>query len=79
MTTRTRDIGEPPRKHFVGHLTIARIKRNVPMPSTLGARFDATFDVDEIALVHSRLHPDGARYDTLETWPLERPRGSAAA
>ena len=41
------------------------------MPSTLGARFDATFDVDEIALVHSRLHPDGARYDTLETWPLE--------
>ena len=73
VVAQTRDIGEPPRKHFVAHLTIARTKRNVPMPSTLGAHFDGTFDVDEIALVHSRLHPDGARYDTLETWPLDRP------
>jgi RNA 2',3'-cyclic 3'-phosphodiesterase len=71
VTKRTRTIGEPPRGRFVGHLTVARFKPDVSLPSTLGARFDATFLVDMIALVQSRLEPDGARYETLETWPLD--------
>ena len=79
VTKRTRTIGERPRRRFVGHLTVARLKSDAlkpdaPLPSTLGARFDATFVADEVALVESRLEPDGARYETLETWPLDGPR-----
>lgn len=66
----TKDIGEPPRKRFVGHLTMARIKRRAQMPRALGGLVSAAFDVGEIALVQSRLDPDGARYETLRTWPV---------
>lgn len=66
----TATIGEPPRKRFVGHLTLARVKPNASMPRALGMAAGASFEVDEIALVRSRLDPDGARYDTIETWPL---------
>jgi RNA 2',3'-cyclic 3'-phosphodiesterase len=66
----TRRIGEPPGKRFVGHVTVARLKRHAHAPRALGALVDADFDVDEIALVQSRLHPDGARYETLRTWPV---------
>lgn len=66
----TATIGEPPRKRFVGHLTLARVKPNAAMPRALGMAAGASFEVDEIALVRSRLDPDGARYDTIETWPL---------
>jgi 2'-5' RNA ligase len=64
----TASIGEPPRKRFVGHLTLARMKAGAPVPSTLGAVVSAGFDVDEVALVQSRLEPGGARYETLGTW-----------
>jgi 2'-5' RNA ligase len=75
VTDRTRDLGEPPRKRFTGHLTLARLKPYAKMPHALGAMFDATFALEEIALVQSRLHPDGARYDTLATWSAtDRPR-----
>ena len=67
---RTSHIGEPPRKRFIGHLTLARVKSNVAMPRALGTLFSAEFDVDEIALVQSRLDPDGAQYETIETWPV---------
>jgi 2'-5' RNA ligase len=45
------------------------------MPKALGAMVQAEFDVEEIALVQSRLHPDGARYETLSTWPVPRTGG----
>ncbi len=71
VTAATRNIGEPPpRRSFHGHLTIARIKRDARMPPALGAMVDGTFDVDELTLVRSRLDPDGARYDTVATWPV---------
>ena len=73
----TTNIGEPPTKRFVGHLTVARVKPNVAMPRTLGALISAEFDVAEIALVQSRLHPDGAVYETLQTWSA-RPNGYEA-
>jgi RNA 2',3'-cyclic 3'-phosphodiesterase len=66
----TSRIGEPPRKRFIGHLTLARVKSNVPMPRVLGSLVSADFDVEEIALVQSRLDPQGARYETIETWPV---------
>ena len=66
----THDLGEPVRKRFTGHLTVARVKPNVPMPRALGAMVSAEWDVAEIALVQSRLDPDGARYSTVATWPV---------
>ena len=70
VTRRTRDIGEPPRKRFVGHLTLARIKPHAQMPRALGAMVSAEFELDEVALVQSRLDPAGARYETIHTWPV---------
>jgi 2'-5' RNA ligase len=70
VTQCTKQIGEPPRKRFVGHLTLARLKSHVPMPGALGALVSAEFDVEQIALVQSRLDPQGARYETIETWPV---------
>lgn len=74
VAERTRHLGEPPRKRFVGHLTLARLKPYAQLPRAMGMSFEATFALEEIALVQSRLHPDGARYDTLSTWPV---RGDA--
>ena len=70
VTERTNQIGQPPGKRFIGHLTLARLKSHASMPRTLGALVGAEFDVDEIALVQSRLDPQGARYETIETWPV---------
>jgi 2'-5' RNA ligase len=66
----TREIGERPPKRYVAHVTLARVKARVPMPRVLGTIVRAEFDVEEIALVQSRLHPHGARYETLHTWPV---------
>lgn len=66
----TKGIGEPPRKRFAGHLTLARVKAHVPMPRVLGALVDAEFEATEIALIQSRLDPGGARYETIESWPI---------
>lgn len=71
-TARTKHLGEPPRKRFVGHLTIARVKPRFPMPRCLGDLVSAEFPVDAVALVQSRLHPDGARYETVHTVPVPR-------
>ncbi len=70
VTELTAHIGKPTRKRFFGHLTLARVKPHAAMPHTLGTYVTAEFEVDEIALVQSRLDPAGARYETLETWPL---------
>ena len=75
VRARTTKIGEAPTKRFVGHLTVARVKPNVPMPRALGAFVGAEFDVTEIALVQSRLDPEGVRYETLETWQAIRVGG----
>jgi 2'-5' RNA ligase len=58
-----------PRPTFTGHITIARVKRGAIVRKVVGMLCQAEFDVDEVALVESRLHPDGARYATVATWP----------
>jgi 2'-5' RNA ligase len=64
----TSDIGEPDRRRFRGHLTIARLKPNAAS-SVRGTHFEAQFDIDEIALVASDLLPSGAVYRTVATFP----------
>lgn len=49
---------------FRGHLTLARVRDGGPT-SVDGAPISTRFPVDEIALVHSELHADGARYTTV--------------
>ena len=66
----TSDIGDPPGKTFRGHITLARIKSNVPRPDLVGAPVNAEFDVATIALVQSYLGPQGARYATVASWPV---------
>jgi 2'-5' RNA ligase len=73
VVTATRDIGDPPpRRRFRGHLTVARTKPGATMPPALGSRVAGEWDVDSVELVRSRLHPDGARYEVLESFPLDR-------
>jgi RNA 2',3'-cyclic 3'-phosphodiesterase len=74
VTQRTEHLGEPPRRRFHGHLTLARLAKGAQPPPAMGMYVDVDFDIDHVALVESRLHPDGARYETLETWTL---RGSS--
>lgn len=67
----TSRLGEPARKRFVGHLTIARLKPYRHLPRAMGALIQSEFEVDEVALVDSRLDPSGARYETIHSWPVE--------
>jgi 2'-5' RNA ligase len=60
---------EPERRRFVGHLTVARLRRGARPDRSVGRRFDATFTVDDVALVASTLTPDGPVYETVATWP----------
>lgn len=64
----TAHLGEPARQRFTGHLTLARLKHYASMPRALGMSLSAEFDVVEVALVESRLHADGARYETVDAW-----------
>ena len=72
VTVATADLGEPPRRRFTGHLTLARVDRRARgrLPATVGAMVSAAFDVEEVALVQSRRDHRGARYETLASWPV---------
>lgn len=68
---RTAAVGQPlDRREFTGHLTLARARRRVP-GTVVGQPFEAEFQANELWLVSSQLHPDGARYTRLRPWPLE--------
>lgn len=58
------DVGERDDRPFRGHITLARQKRGDGC-SLDGVPIQATFTVDEVALVRSELHADGARYTTV--------------
>ena len=67
----TRGLGdEPVRSRFLGHVTIARMKKRANMPRVLGELVSASWTPTEVALVESNLRRDGVRYDTLQTWPI---------
>jgi 2'-5' RNA ligase len=60
---------ERERKRFQGHITVARLARHARPRRSAGRQFDASFHVDEIALVESTLRDTGAVYETVATWP----------
>jgi 2'-5' RNA ligase len=60
---------ERERKRFQGHITVARLARRARPHRSAGRRFDASFEVTEVALVASTLRDTGAVYDTVATWP----------
>ncbi len=57
------------RRRFVGHLTLARLGKKARPDRSVGRLFEASFEVDEIALVASTLTERGSIYETVETWP----------
>ncbi|MGH2760131.1 MAG: RNA 2',3'-cyclic phosphodiesterase, partial [Actinomycetota bacterium] len=61
---------EPEGRPFHGHLTLARFPRPrvIDVPDVSAPT--ATFDVDDVVLFQSQLHPKGARYKELERFPL---------
>jgi RNA 2',3'-cyclic 3'-phosphodiesterase len=64
----TDGLGEPGEHPYRGHLTLARARLgSVP---ALDVDVEATWPVEEVALVESHLHPAGARYDTVHTVAL---------
>ena len=65
----TAHLGEPPRRRFAGHLTLARLKPGAEMPPAMGAHLAAEWEADEIHLAQSRLLPEGAHYTSLATLP----------
>jgi 2'-5' RNA ligase len=66
----TAAVGQPPEpRPFAGHLTIARLRRP-PRTRIAGEPIADRFPVDEVHLVRSDLHPEGARYRTVATVAL---------
>lgn len=66
----TRGLGtERERRRFVGHLTLARLARRARPSRSAGRLFDASFEVEEVALVASTLTDNGAVYETVASWP----------
>ena len=71
VVSATRGLGdEPVRPRFLGHVTLARMKKRANMPRALAELVNASWSPSDIALVESNLRPDGPRYDTLQTWPI---------
>lgn len=60
----TAGVGAPEGRPFRGHLTLAR-SRHGGVGSLAGQPLVAEFPVEEVSLVRSHLHPDGARYETI--------------
>jgi 2'-5' RNA ligase len=67
----TADIAAPVGKRpFRGHLTVARLKDGVRVPSSAWAALSASWKVDEVTLVASQLRPNGAHYEAIGRIPL---------
>lgn len=70
VASATAGLGDqPPRRRFVGHLTVARVKRGGRVPDVIGLPVAATDNLATVALVASTLRPSGAEYETIATWP----------
>lgn len=55
---------------FTGHLTLARAKRPSLLRDLPTPLIDSSWEVQEVTLVNSTLHPAGARYDVVDRWRL---------
>lgn len=63
------------RRSFTPHLTLARFRTPVRLQEPLPQpdRAPGPFALDEITLYRSHLHPRGARYEALASFPLPGP------
>lgn len=69
----TAGIGEPPDdRPFRGHITLARVadRARVDLRPLAGTALSASWPVDEVALVVSRLAPTGARYEIVDRFTI---------
>lgn len=69
VTSATADLGRAERRRFLGHVTLARCRRDDAGRAVCGTPVDLTFPVNEVAVVTSETHPDGARYTTRAVVP----------
>ena len=66
----TADVGKPPpHRRFHGHVTVARLRAGARC-DLVGTPISGGFDVSEVLLVRSTLHPAGARYEVVRRWGL---------
>jgi 2'-5' RNA ligase len=63
----TSSIGKSEPRGFHGHITLARLRQRAACGVT-GTRVQGGFEVHEVALVRSRTLPNGAEYETLDTF-----------
>jgi RNA 2',3'-cyclic 3'-phosphodiesterase len=64
----TSALGEPPEdRPFAAHITLARARarRGIDLRALTGEPVAGEWPVDDVCLIESRLHPHGARYETL--------------
>jgi 2'-5' RNA ligase len=68
----TAGLGKPPEdRPFKGHLTLARARdRRADLRPLAGPELTGEWDVTDVCLVESRLHPKGARYEVLDRFSL---------
>ncbi|MEQ1699252.1 MAG: RNA 2',3'-cyclic phosphodiesterase [Ilumatobacteraceae bacterium] len=67
----TADLGSHPvGERFIGHVTLARVRRGCESPAAIGMPFDAEFDVTEVELVESHFDDGGVRYETVGAWRI---------
>jgi 2'-5' RNA ligase len=67
----TRAIGRPPASRpFRGHVTVARARHSRALAGLPAGSLSARWGVEELTLVASDLHRDGARYRVVGRWPL---------
>jgi 2'-5' RNA ligase len=73
----TAAVGEPPDdRPFASHLTLARARarRGIDLRALTGEPVDAGWQVDDVCVIESHLHPEGARYETLQRIRTVEPR-----
>ena len=63
-------VGADDDRQFAAHLTVARARRG-GAPTVPDWRFEAEWLVDEISVVRSELHPEGARYRVVRSVTLD--------
>lgn len=60
----------PSERDFLGHITLARVKRRVAFSGLPAPEISERWTVPEVCLVESDLRPSGSRYRVLGRWPL---------
>nr|MDQ3757176.1 RNA 2',3'-cyclic phosphodiesterase [Actinomycetota bacterium] len=68
----TAGVGSPPPdRPFRGHLTLGRSRKGRASPALpAGGPVTGRWEVDEVTLVASRLHPEGAQYSVVRRLAL---------